>query len=222
MANDLTVLVADPPRIATLRDELHLPNRVLRFSSSSLPSVFESIRVHQPGAIVLDARFVDRPEGQAFVERIAQLALPDSVIQLVALSGGMWKLTPLHAAPAIGIATSPNALNTRRTPRFPVIDRLQAFVNGHLTNLVDMSLLGAQVVLAPRLAPNQRIRIALPDGAHELRLGAQVAWSTFERPTVTTTPYYRAGMEFSDTVAQALEDYCARYRADMRRPQQNS
>ena len=210
MANDVTVLVADPPRVAALRDEFHPPGRVLRFSSSNLPSVLESIRAHQPAAVVLDALFAQSAEGQAFVHRVEQLAVPESAIQLVALTGGKWTVTPMSARPA-GAEPPPPALNTRRTPRFAVVDQLQAIVDGNMTNLVDVSVLGAQVVSTPRLTPNQRIKITLPDGTRELKLAAHVAWSMFEKPKATIDAYYRAGMEFSEAAAQTLDEYCKRH-----------
>ena len=40
--------------------------------------------------------------------------------------------------------------NTRRVPRFPVVDPLAALVDGKTTSLIDMSLMGAQVVSASR------------------------------------------------------------------------
>ena len=161
MANDVTVLVADPPRIAALRDEFH------------------------------------------------PLAIPGSSIQQVARDAGTWTVTPFAVQPAL--ASAPVALNTRRTPRFAVLDRLQAVVDGNMTNLVDVSVLGAQVVSTPRLMPNQRITITLPDGSHELKLAAHIAWSMFEKPKATIDPYYRAGMEFSEATLQALDEYCRRH-----------
>ena len=70
MAHDVTVVVADPPRMASFRDELHLAGRVLRFSSSNLATVFESIRANQPGTIAIDGLFVGTPAGKAFVKQL--------------------------------------------------------------------------------------------------------------------------------------------------------
>src|SRR3954467_991931 len=90
MPHDLTVLIADPPRMASFRDELRLPGRVLRFSSSNLPTVLESIRANQPGTIAIDAQFVATAAGQAFVDRVGQMAIPALEICVVARHNGAW------------------------------------------------------------------------------------------------------------------------------------
>jgi PilZ domain-containing protein len=211
MANDVTVLVADPPRVAALRDALHLPGRVLRFSSSNLPSVFESIRANQPGVVVFDAMFAETAEGKAFVHRVEQLSIPDNEIKLVARSGGAWTVTPLDAEPAPPADVQQTGLNTRRAPRYTVAGPIQAVIEDKTTKLIDLSVLGAQVTSEPVLRPNQRIRLSLPDSGAPLKLTAKVAWSMFEKPRVAMEPYYRVGMEFNDAAAQALEDYCKRH-----------
>src|ERR1700730_12503057 len=99
MAGDVSVLIADPQRLATLRDTLRLPGRVLRFSSNNLASAFESVRAHQAGMIALDALFAGTPEGQAFINRLGQLSVERSQIHLVAKFEGSWQLPPL--APAV-------------------------------------------------------------------------------------------------------------------------
>ena len=105
--------------------------------------------------------------------------------------------------------------NTRRVPRFPVVDPLAALVDGKTTSLIDMSLMGAQVVSAPVLKPNQRLRITLPDeGDTVLQVTAHIAWSEFQTSKNTPLPFYRAGLEFTDASAQALEEYLKRHCSD--------
>jgi hypothetical protein len=209
----VTILIADTQRLTAMRDGLDLPGRVLRFSNSNLASAFESIRAHQPGIVAIDALFAQTPEGRAFVDRVGQLAIPQSEIHLVALVNGAWTMTSVEATP--DQAEAPMAglvpLNTRRTPRFMVLKAIDALVEGRPTHLVDLSVLGAQVISVPVLRPNQRIKITLPDTDEALQLTAHVAWSIFEKPRRSQDPHFRAGMEFSDAAARALEDYCRRY-----------
>src|SRR3981189_1280606 len=102
MAADVTVVIADPQRMAAIRDELRMPGRVLRFSSSNLPSVLESIRANQPGVVAIDALFAETVAGRAFIDRVDQLAIPSSEIRLVVRQNGGWATTPLLAAGAAG------------------------------------------------------------------------------------------------------------------------
>jgi len=105
--------------------------------------------------------------------------------------------------------------NTRRVPRFPVMDPLAALVDGKSTSLIDMSVMGAQVVSSPVLKPNQRLRITLPDeGDTVLQVTAHIAWSEFQTSKKSPLPFYRAGLEFTDASAQALEEYLKRHCSD--------
>ena len=111
------------------------------------------------------------------------------------------------AAPAVTV-------NTRRAPRFLVKDPLNAVVESGTASLVDISVLGAEVVSHPALRPNETIKIALPDIGEMLRVTAHVAWSTFEKPKLTVDAYYRAGIEFTDAAQLSLEDYRLRHCAE--------
>jgi hypothetical protein len=190
MAADVTVLIADPLRMTAIRDELRMPGRVLRFSSSNLASVLESIRANQPGIVAVDALFAETPAGKAFVERVDQLAIPSSEIRLVVRLNGSWATTPLVAAraPAATAATASKVdvktagLNTRRVPRFLVLDPLKAVLDTTQAGLIDISVMGAQVMSTPALRPNQKVKVALPDGGDDLRVSATIAWSLFEKP----------------------------------------
>jgi hypothetical protein len=223
MPAEVTVLLADPARMPVLRDALRLPGRVLRFATLNLPSVFDSIKQNQPGLVAIDALFAQTKEGQAFIDRVQKLATTGCEIRLVARVAGEWATTPLAGAaasngapsrqPAVDLKAS--GLDTRRTPRFIVLDPLQAVVeNTNKAGLIDISVRGAQVLSTPVLRPNQTLRVQLPDDHDTLRLTAQVAWSLFEKPTHVNEPYYRAGMEFTDASTELLADYCRRHCAE--------
>lgn len=200
--------------MTAFRDELHLNGRVLRFSSSNLASVLESIRANQPRLVAIDAVFADTAAGQAFVDRVEQLQIPASEIQLVARLNGAWATKPLpQAGPSQRMVdVKATGLNTRRAPRFIVLDPLHAVVESTgKAGLIDMSVMGAQVVSEPVLRPNQKLKVSLPDTDEPLRVTAHVAWSLFEKPSHAPQAYYRAGMEFTDAAKQALEDYCRRH-----------
>src|SRR6266852_5793204 len=230
MAADVTVLIADPLRMTAIRDELRMPGRVLRFSSSNLPSVLESIRANEPGIVAVDALFAETPAGKAFVDRVDKLAIPSSEIRLVVRQNGAWATTPLVSAGAPGapvarVATAPTVdlkatgLNTRRVPRFLVLDPLQAVLDTTKAGLIDISVMGAQVMSSPALRPNQKLKVALPDGGDSLRVGATIAWSLFEKPKHANEPFYRAGIQFTDAEKEALEDYCRRHGSEDPIPQ---
>jgi len=227
MPNDTTVVVADATRLSAIRDGMPLP-RTLHFTTGSVAGALESIRSYRPKLVAVDALWAQTPPGAAFIERVERLAIFDGDIQLIARLEGRWMTTPRRIAagapPPRAIAAAPALVapppvveaslvfSTRRAPRFLVRDAVNAVVESGSASLVDISVLGAQVVSRPVLKPRQKISITLPDTGDMLRVMAHVAWSTFEKPM--TDAYYRAGIEFTGAAQQALEDYRRRHCAD--------
>src|SRR4051812_40999133 len=130
----LTVVVADPTRMAALRDNLPTPGRVLRYPTSNLASALESIRANQPGLIILDSAFLHGETGARFVQRINQLGMAKVVLQQAVFDHGHWTMLAIdQALPAQRGPDSPRVvavkkagLETRRAPRFMVQDIAQA------------------------------------------------------------------------------------------------
>jgi hypothetical protein len=76
-----------------------------------------------------------------------------------------------------------------------------------------MSVVGAQVVSATILRPNQRVRVSVPTDDFVMRFRGTVAWAKFELPRPSEAPRYRAGVEFNDADSAAMDTYCARHKA---------
>jgi hypothetical protein len=72
---------------------------------------------------------------------------------------------------------------------------------------------GAQVVSPTVLRPNQKVRIALPNDEFLLRFRGAIAWAKFELPKSSQAPQYRAGVEFTDGDAAAIDSVISRNRA---------
>ena len=53
-------------------------------------------------------------------------------------------------------------------------------IDGNTATLIDLSIVGAQVVSPTILKPNQRLRMALAEGKRPIRFSAGVAWAFFE------------------------------------------
>jgi hypothetical protein len=228
-------VVADVARMPAIRAGLHVPGRAMHITSGNLASAMDSIRNFQPKLVAVDALFAQTLTGAAFIERVEKLAIADGEIRLIVRIEGSWVTTSrgqstgvvVPSAPAI-IAVSPPsvaaasapvtaaqiaAVSTRRAPRFLVRDPLDVVVENGSAALIDISILGAQVVSGPVLRPNQKIKIALPDSRDMLHVMAHVAWSTFEKPQLADAQY-RAGIEFTGAAQEALEDYRRRHCAD--------
>jgi len=88
---------------------------------------------------------------------------------------------------------------------------VDVLVDGNIATLVDLSVVGAQVISATILKPNQRVRMALPDEMDTMRFNTTIAWASFEIPP-QSGPRYRAGIEFVNAEASAIGALCERYK----------
>ena len=216
MSDTVTVLIADAQRMPALRASGPIPGSVLYFSDANLASALESIRAQSPNVVALESNFAESPAGKAFVDRLR--ALDISGVELMSLSrvNGAWSTAPLADEPSAAseVADEPVELNTRRAPRFLVVDPAQASIDGKETNLIDVSALGAQVLSDPVLRPKQRIKVTITEDQAVIQFVARVAWSVYEKLKTSPNAHYRAGLEFDEGTQKALEDFCKLHCSD--------
>lgn len=128
-----------------------------------------------------------------------------------ASSSGSPSSSPGPATTAVEAPAQPlDQRGTRRAPRFKIAAHVDILVDGNVASLVDLSLIGAQVVSQTILRPNQRVRLALTDDVGNVRFNAAVAWASFEMPP-KIGPRYRAGLEFMDADANAVDAFRIRH-----------
>ena len=88
-------------------------------------------------------------------------------------------------------------------------------VDGNPAELIDLSIVGAQVISKIVLRPNQRVRVQLLDGKAEgrsvVRCSALVVWASFEMPP-GQTPRYRAGLKLSGGEPDAIHHFAMLHR----------
>jgi hypothetical protein len=115
----------------------------------------------------------------------------------------------------VATAEEPRQLDwhgTRRAARFRIRQGVEIQLDGNPASLVDLSVMGAQVISATILRPNQRVRISVPTDDFVMRFRGAVAWAKFELPKPTEAPRYRAGVEFSDADQAAMDEYCSKHK----------
>jgi hypothetical protein len=88
---------------------------------------------------------------------------------------------------------------------------VEVVADGNAATLVNLSMVGAQVVSPVILKPNQKLRMTLADEQVTLRFGGVVAWASFEIPP-GSGPRYRAGVEFLDADGGAVEAFRLRHK----------
>ena len=209
-----TVLIAAPEHLSVLKDRSDLSG-ALAFADGEALKALETITRERPALVAVERLFAATSRGAAFINRIkADPALGSCEIRIVAHDSAYSRVSPRRPGEAVPAApaavaepppTAPAPLDqrgTRRAPRFKVVDNLEVQVDGNPATLVDLSVVGAQVVSLTTLRPNQRVRMSLPDASRPIRFGAGVAWAAFEMPK--SGPRYRAGIEFYDADAEAI------------------
>ena len=207
-----TVLIAAPEHLAALKEYGFAD--ALAFSDADALKALEAITREKPPAVVLEKLFAATSRGAALIKRIkADPALTGCEIKIVAHDG-----TPLTAKKkkeGAAVATTPppplDQRGTRRAPRFAVTQGIEVLIDGKPASLINVSVVGAQVVSPTILKPNQRVRMTLPDADGPIRLMAGVAWAAFEMPK--SGPVYRAGIEFFDAEAGNLDRFIDKNKA---------
>ena len=217
------VLIAEPEQLDILRQRPDFSG-ALAFTDSETPSALEAILIHRPPVVAIERVFAAKSRGAALINRIkADPTLEVCQIRIVAHDSSFSRVAPRPGAPAgagggttvAAVAAPPAALDqkgTRRAQRYRIISGIEVLIDGNPALLVDLSVVGAQVVSATLLKPNQRVRLSFIESARPVRFSAGVAWSAFELPK--GEPRYRAGIEFFDADPDAVTRFCDTNRSD--------
>ena len=203
-----TVLVAAPECLPALQEQGDFGD-ALAFSDADALKALEAITRDRPKVIALEKQFAATSRGAALIKRIkADPKLRKCEIRVVSLEGDSEEFP--QPDPAIRGAETEAAVKldqrgTRRASRVKIVDGVEVLIDGSPAMLIDLSVVGAQVVSPTILRPNQRVRMILPDEERPIRCVAGVAWAAFEMPK--SGPRYRAGIEFFDAESGNLDRF---------------
>jgi hypothetical protein len=223
MAAPCAVLIAAPELLPGLRQRTGHPDdfELLTFSDAEALRALEVITKRRPRVVTLERLFAATPRGAALIHRIkADPSLMLLEIRVVAHDDAGAHASAQKTNPALSVAAATTAAvplpaldqrGTRRAMRFRMAGQVDVLIDGNAATLVDLSTVGAQVICATILKPNQRVRMALPDDAGTVRVRATVAWASFEIPP-QSGPRYRAGVAFADVDVRAVGAFCERHR----------
>ena len=191
-----------------------MDGEVLEYSHGDAVPALQEITRRKPQTVVLERLFAMTSRGAALINRIkADPSLEDVEIRVLAHDGDYTRVVPRPKA-AVAAAPAPalDQTGTRRAPRFKIAGRVEVVIDGKAAVLVDLSTVGAQVLGPAALKPNQEIAMAMPNNKGTIRFSAKVAWTSFA-PTPEGTPRFRAGIDFVDADAAALEAFLERHKA---------
>ena len=202
-----TVIVAAPEYLPALQEQDDFGD-ALAFTDADALKALEAITRERPKVIALEKQFSTTSRGAALIKRIkADPTLRKCEIRIVSREGDDDEIQPPDSASqAIGTAVGKlDQRGTRRAPRVKIVDGVEVLIDGSPATLIDLSVVGAQVISPTILRPNQRVRMILPDEERPIRCVAGVAWAAFEMPK--TGPRYRAGIEFFDAESGNLDRF---------------
>ena len=171
------MLISSAEHLAALKEREDLSG-AQAFADTQALQALEVIMRERPGVVALDRLFASTSRGAAFINRIkVDPALSSSEIRIVSHDSSYAHVSQRRAtepvspaAPAAVVeapAPAPAALDqrgTRRAPRFKVVDNVEVLVDGNPATLIDVSLVGAQVISLSTLRP--RATCTVPANLH--------------------------------------------------------
>ena len=231
------LVIAADNLMAALRERLKVDGEILTYPDTEPIQALQAIMEHRVDLVVLERLFAATPRGAALINRIKsdpdlahaevrvmshtgdytrQVVKPTATRPPAAAGGSAASAAAQTAAASMATQEAPKALDwhgTRRSPRFRVRAGLEVQLDGNPAAVVDLSTTGAQVISPTVLRPNQKVRISLPNEDFLLRFRGAVAWAKFELPKASSqTAQYRAGVEFTDGDAAAIDSVIHRNR----------
>jgi hypothetical protein len=222
------VVIAASNLMPPLCDRLAGEGELLTFADTEPIQALQAILDKRPRLVVLERLFAATPRGAALINRIkTDPSLAHAEVRVMSHTGDYTRQvakpavveapaaasTSTTAQPSGGVATeeAPRRLDwqgTRRAPRHRVRSGLEIQLDGNPASVVDLSIVGAQVLSNTILRPNQKVRVSIPNDDFVMRFRGAIAWAKFELPQPTAAPRYRAGVEFTDADSSALEEFC--------------
>ena len=183
------VLIAEPEQLDVLRQRPDFAG-ALAFTDSETPTALEAILIHRPPRgghragvrRQVARRRADQPhQGRPDARGAARFASSRTTAAFT--PRGRAARAPRRAAGTGGgtavaaVAAPPVALDqkgTRRAQRYKIIAGIEVLIDGNPALLVDLSVVGAQVVSDTLLKPNQRVRLSFIESAR--RCASAPAW----------------------------------------------
>jgi len=208
------VLIGAPDILSALRARAGtIEGDVLEYSHLDAVLALQEITKRRPQMVALERLFAMTARGAALINRIkADPSLQDVEIRVLAHDNDYTRVVPRSKAPAAAAAPALDQTGTRRAPRFKIAGRVEVVIDGKTAVLVDLSTVGAQVLAPAALRPDQQIAMALNNKSGMIRFNAKVAWTSYA-PTPEGTPRFRAGIDFVDADAAAVDAFLQRHKA---------
>ena len=211
--SDACVVVIGPAgTLPALERKTASLGEVIAFGDADARKALETVSERKPVVFVLERLFAATPRGAALINRVkSDPALADTEIRVISHDTDYQRVSPRKTQPP---AQPLDQRGTRRAARFKIGPKALASVDTAKATLVDLSTIGAQLFTTAALKPGQQVKMTLDDKAGSVRFGAVVMWAFFEVGP-NGVPRYRAGLEFADADATAVDAFIGRHKEQM-------
>lgn len=227
------VVIGASNLLSSLCSQLSDEGELITFADSEPIQALQAVLEHRPSLIVLERLFAATPRGAALINRVkTDPHLANAQIRVMSHTGDYTRQIARAGAPvavgstgdaagaapaiadsvaAVGVAAEPprplDWHGTRRATRYRVKAGTEIQLDGNAVVVVDLSVVGAQVLSTTILRPNQKVRVTIPQEETLVRCRGAIAWAKFELPNPSAAPVYRAGVEFLDANRDLVEAF---------------
>jgi hypothetical protein len=207
MAEAKLILIAAPELIPALRERVGEDDDVLTFADSEPLRALEAINAQRPPVIALERLFAASPRGAALIARIkADNKLDATEIRILSHDSDYQRVSRRQRELPPPVVREKRALlldkGTRRAPRFRIREDAPGTLDDLPARLVDLSVLGVQLIGQGELRPKQRVAVTLGAGAGSVTTDGTIVWARQELSR--KGPTYRAGIDFIDPDRAAI------------------
>ncbi len=199
------VLIGPADSLPALQERFSPGTDVQTFTDSEALEALDHIIRTKPAMVAMHDEFAASSRGAALINRIKDDPSLDACeVRVLARDSEVSRVTAKrgHAGGSAVAVDEPAPVldqrGTRRAARTRIKDAVEVAVDGNPAALVDLSMVGAQVVSATVLKPNQRVRVIMGDGRAAIRSSGAIVWAAFEMPKGMPTRY-RAGIDWGMT-----------------------
>jgi hypothetical protein len=212
------VLIGPAGAIPSLRDRLASGAEVQTFTDSQTPDALDHIVRSKPRIVALEIEFSATSRGAALINRIKDdPELESCEVRVIAHDGALNRVAKKRKSGShitVAMAEPKPTLDptgTRRAPRTSIRQGIEIAIDGNIATLVDLSIVGAQVLSPKMLKPNQRVRLTFTDGSAVIKCSGMIVWASFEMPKGMPTRY-RAGIDLTTDDSKGLTAFAERHR----------
>ena len=214
-------MIGPAEALPALRGRFDQGDAVQTFSDSEALEALDHIIRTKPSLVALQDEFSATSRGTALINRIKDdPTLVVCEVRVLARNSEKSRIAVKRGqagGSAVALDEPVPALDqrgTRRATRVKIKEGIEVAVDGNPAALVDLSIVGAQVVSPTVLKPNQRVRMIMGDGKTAVRCSGAVAWAAFEMPKGMATRY-RAGIDWGITAeGPAIQTFAEKNKRD--------